>query len=396
MNRREFLHTSTAFGTLSAAGMTARSYAAVLGANDRVSLGVIGLGRRGLIVSNAFVQDPRVRLVALCDVYGEQARNFQTRMQAHLAQPALSVRHQDLLANKDVDAVYIATPDHLHVMIASDALAAGKHVYLEKPTVHHWKDRVVLQEAAQRSGKLLQCGTQQRSGAHYMQAKREFFDTGKLGKVVLVRAVWHDFPWQRRDVPERPKPADLDWDLFLGPAPKVNFEYARYTSWRSFPDYGSGVLADILTHWVDVAQWMLNDSHPIRATSLGGIYDLHGYFQNPDTVSAIVQYKDWNLNFESSVLSLRDESPSVFFQGTSGVLNITRGGYTYTPNGGEAVAFKSTQDLELAHTRNFLDAITNGTPVSAPLGAGLDATLPVQMCLASYWSHKTVTPNDLA
>lgn len=156
------------------------------------------------------------------------------------------------------------------------------------------------------------------------------------------------------------------------------------------------MLADILTHWVDVAQWMLNDSHPIRATSLGGIYDLHGYFQNPDTVSAIVQYKDWNLNFESSVLSLRDESPSVFFEGTSGVLNITRGGYTYSPNQGEPVVFKSTQDLEVAHTRNFLDAITNGTPVSAPLSAGLDATLPVQMCLASYWSHKTVTPNDLA
>ena len=396
MNRREFLHASTAFGTVSAAGMTARSYAAVLGANDRVSLGVIGLGRRGLIVSNAFVQDPRVRLVALCDVYGEQTQNFQSKMQAHLSQPALSVRYQDLLARKDVDAVYIATPDHLHVMIGSDALSAGKHVYLEKPTVHHWKDRVRLEQAAQRSGRLLQCGTQQRSGAHYMQAKREFFDSGKLGKVVFVRAVWHNFPWQRRNVPDMPKPANLDWDLFLGPAPKVKFEYARYTSWRSFPDYGAGLLADILTHWVDVAQWMLNDSQPVSASSLGGIYDLHGYFENPDTVSAIVQYKDWNLNFESSVLSLRDEHPSVFFEGTSGTLNITREGYTYSPNEGEQVVFKSTQNLEVAHTKNFLDAIAMGSPVSAPLSAGLEATLPVQMCLASYWSHKTVTPDDLS
>jgi len=395
MNRREFLHASTAFGTISAAGMTARSYAAVLGANDRVSLGVIGLGRRGLIVSNAFVKDPRVRLLALCDVYGEQTSNFQSKMQAHLSQPAIAVRHQDLLAREDVDAVLITTPDHLHVMIAGDALAAGKNVYLEKPTVHHWKDRGHLQQALQRSGKILQCGTQQRSGAHYAQAKREFFDSGKLGKVVLVRAVWHNFPWQRRDIPDTPKPADLDWDLFLGPAPKVKFEYARYTSWRSFPDYGAGLLADILTHWVDVAQWMLNDSRPVLASSLGGIYDLHGYFQNPDTVSAIVQYKDWNLNFESSVLSLRDEQPSVFFEGTSGTLNITRGGYTFSPNEGEEVVFKSTQDLEVAHTRNFLDAIISGTPVSAPLSAGLEATLPVQMCLASYWSHKTVNPNDL-
>ena len=235
MNRRDFLQTGAAFGAISSSGMTARSYAAVLGANDRVSLGVIGLGRRGLIVSNGFAQDPRARFVALCDVYGEQAKNFQAKMQAHLSQPTLSVRYQDLLARKDVDAVFVATPDHLHVMIGSDALAAGKHVYLEKPTVHHWKDRVRLQQAVQRSGKLLQCGTQQRSGAHYAQAKREFFDSGKLGEVVLVRAVWHNFPWQRRPLPDTPKPPDLDWELFLGPAPKVPYEYPRYTSWRSFP-----------------------------------------------------------------------------------------------------------------------------------------------------------------
>lgn len=396
MNRRKFVQASAAFGAVSTAGMTARSYAAVLGANDRVSLGVIGLGRRGLIVSNGFAQDPRLRIVALCDVYGEQAQNFQAKMAAHLSQPAVSIRHQELLARKDVDAVLVTTPDHLHVMIASAALAAGKHVYLEKPTVHHWKDRGQLAEAVQRSGKTLQCGTQQRSGAHYAQAKREFFDAGKLGKVVLVRAVWHNFPWQRRNLPDSPKPADLDWDLFLGPAPKVPYEYPRYSSWRSFPDYGGGVLADILTHWVDVAQWMLNDAHPVTASALGGIYDLHGYFKNPDTVSAIVAYKDWNLNFESSVLSLRDEHPSVFFEGTNGNLNITRGGYTFTPNEGEPTIFKSTQDLEVAHTRNFLDAITNGTPVSAPLSAGLEATLPVQMCLESYWSHKTATPKDLS
>jgi predicted dehydrogenase len=396
MNRREFVAGAAALGTLSSAGMTARSYAAVPGANDRVHLGVIGLGRRGLIVSHGFVQDPRVRIVALCDVYGEQTRNYESKMQGHLSQPAVSVRHQDLLTRNDVDAVYIATPDHLHVMIASDALSAGKHVYLEKPTVHHWTDRMRLQQALDHSGKLLQCGTQQRSGAHYAQAKREFFDSGKLGKVVLARAVWHNFPWQRRELPDTPKPADLEWNLFLGPAPKVPYEYPRYTSWRSFPDYGAGVLADILTHWVDVAQWMLNDANPVSAAALGGLYDLRGYFQNPDTVSAIVQYKTWNLNFESSVLSLRDEHPSVFFEGTDGTLNITRAGYTYTPNEGEPVILKSTQDLEVAHTRNFLDAIITGTPVSAPLSAGLDATLPVQMCLKSYWSHKTATSEDLS
>lgn len=396
MNRREFVVGAAAVGTLSTAGMTARSYASIAGANDRVSLGVIGLGRRGLIVSNGFVQDPRAQIIALCDIYEAATANYQAKMKDHLAQPATFVRHQELLARKEIDAVYIATPDHLHVMIASDALSAGKHVYLEKPTVHHWQDRIKLKRALDSSGKLLQCGTQQRSGSHYATAKHEFFDSGKLGKVVLVRAVWHNFPWQRRMLSNEPKPADLNWELFLGPAPKVPWEYPRYTSWRSFPDYGGGVLADILTHWVDTAQWMLNDASPLRASALGGLYDLHGYFENPDTCSAIVQYKDWNLNFESSVLAIRDDRPTVFFEGTEGTLNLTRAGYTFTPNQGERVVFNSQQDLEVAHTRNFLDAIVTGSPVSAPLTAGLQATLPVQMCLKSYWSHKIATPEDLS
>jgi predicted dehydrogenase len=396
MNRRDFVVGGAALGAVSTTGMSARSYAAVIGANDRLSLGVIGLGRRGLIVSNGFAQDPRVQIVALCDVYGEMVTAYQGKLKSHLAQPSVDVRHQDLLARKNIDAVLITTPDHLHVNLACDALAAGKHVYLEKPTVHHWPDRVRLEKALAASGKVLQCGTQQRSGAHYMAAKQEFFDSGKLGKVVLVRAVWHNFPWQRRDLPMSPKPADLNWDLFLGPAPKVPYEYPRYTSWRSFPDYGAGVLADILTHWVDVAQWMLNDPHPQRASALGGLYDLHGYFQNPDTVSAIVQYKDWNLNFESSVLSIRDDRPTVFFEGTNGTLNLTRNGYTFAPNQGEPVVFKSTQDLEAAHTKNFVDAVLTGSANSATLRAGLEATLPVQMCLKSYWSHRTATPEDLA
>jgi len=393
MNRRKFLTAAAATGAATA--FTARSYASILGANDRVNLGVIGLGRRATAVTGGFVKDPRVKLAALCDVYGAQTTQFQKHFAANLSSPLISVRYQELLSNKDIDSVFIATPDHLHVQLGSDALDAGKNVYLEKPTVHDWKSRHRLEKAAAASKRVLQCGTQQRSGDHYAQAKQEFFDSGKLGSVVLVRAIWNNFPWQRRDVPPAPKPDDLNWDLFLGPAPKVPYEYVRYTSWRSFPDYGSGVLADILTHWVDVAQWMLNDDKPKRASSLGGIYNLHQNRENPDTVSAIVQYDKWNLSFESSVLSIRDDHPAVLFEGTNGLLNLTRGGYTYTPNEGDPVNFKSTQNLEVAHTKNFLDAVITGSKPSAPLSAGLSATLPVEMSLKSYWSQKVVSQADL-
>lgn len=395
MNRRDFLYSGAAIAAMSTRGMTARSYASVLGANDRVGLGVIGLGRRGTIVSNGFVQDPRVRIVALCDIYGEQTRTFQQRFAQHLAQPSLAVDHHDLLSRKDVDAVLISTPDHLHVEIGCDALNAGKDVYLEKPTVHHWSDHARLSETAAQSKRVLQCGMQQRSGEHYARAKQEYFDNGKLGNVVFVRAVWSNFPWQRRDIKPEPKPADLNWNLFLGPAPKVPYELVRYSSWRSFHAYGNGLLADILTHWVDVAQWMLSDSKPLKATALGGIYVLHQERDNPDTVSAIVQYKNWNLNFESSVLSIRNEHPSVYFEGTEGRLNLTREGYTYTPNKGVPIEVKSTQDLDAAHPKNFLDAIITGSPVSAPITAGIDASRPVAMALQSYWAHATVSVADL-
>ena len=234
----------------------------------------------------------------------------------------------------------------------------------------------------------------QRSPLHARTAGK-IFDAGKLGSVVFARAVWHNFPWQSRNIPSLPKPPGLDWELFLGPAPHVPYETARYSSWRSYHDYGNGLLADILTHWADVAQWMLNDDQPVTAAALGGDFKLQGDLTNPDTVSAIVRYKNWNLNFESTVLSVRNEHPSVFFEGTEGTLNITREGYTFTPNKGEPVEVVNNESLERAHTANFIDAIVTGSKVSAPLEVGLAASLPVMMALQSYWPNKICTKSEL-
>jgi predicted dehydrogenase len=391
MNRRGFLYG----GAAGAAVMSARSYGRILGANDRVGIGIIGLGRRGTIVSGALLEDERAQIVAVCDIYGAQTTAFLSRLPKEHAQPHSSVAYQELLARPDVEAVLISTPDHLHVTMATAALQSGKHVYLEKPTLHRWEDRAALTAAAQKYPQILQCGMQQRSGRHYVEAKQSIFAQKKLGHVLFARAVWHNFPWQQRFVPDAPKPPGLDWQLFLGPAPQVPYEAVRYSSWRYFPDYGAGLLADILTHWVDVAQWMLDDPDPQTATALGGIYHLHDQRENPDTVSAIVQYRGWNLNFESSVLSIRDEHPSVFFEGTEGTLDLSRDGYTFTTNDGHATEISSTESLERAHTRNFLDAIVSGAKVNAPLKAGLEASLPVQMALRSYWSQKTVSQAQL-
>lgn len=392
MNRREFLYTGSA-----TAAMSARSYASILGANDRVSLGVIGLGRRGTIVAGeGFLKDPRVQIVAVCDVYDLHISQFISRLLRNAPRPHTSVEYQEMLGRKDVDAVLISAPDHLHVTIGTAALAAGKDVYLEKPTLHHWSERAALVDAEAKYKKVLQCGMQQRSGAHYIRAKQEIFGEKKLGDVVFARGVWHNFSWQRRNIGPKPKPPGLNWVLFEGPAPHVPYQWIRYTSWRYFPDYGNGLLADIMTHWVDVAQWMQDDAHPKNAVALGGIYSLHDGRINPDTVSSVVQYGNWNFNFESSVLSIRNPDPSVYFEGNEGTLNIARDGYTFTPNEGEPVHVSSTQSLERAHTGNFLDAITSGAKLNAPLQAGIDASVPVQMALDSYWNHKLTSREELA
>lgn len=391
MNRREFLQSAA---TVSAGAMTARSYSQIVGANSKVGLGIVGAGRRGQIVGAAFLKDKRTRLAAIADTYEATCLRVAAQMPPESGEPATYNAHQDLLAHKDVDAVLISAPDHLHATIAYDALAAGKHIYLEKPTLHRWHEQEPLVTSAQKAKVVFQCGMQQRSGSHYQQAKQEYIDSGRLGDIVQVRAVWHDFPWQRRNIPNAPSPAGLDWGRFLGPAPKVPYETVRYGSWRYFHEYGNGLLADILTHWLDVAQWFLNDTAPLSAYATGGIFKLHDQRNNPDTVSAILRYRKWTLNFESSVLPLRNERPSVLFEGTEGLLDIARDGFTYTPYKGAPIRVDSKQDLEVAHTRNFLDAITTSSTPSAPLEAGLQASVPVLLAVQSYWTKQPVTTLD--
>ena len=390
IDRRSFLYSGTA------AALSARSYARVVGANDRIGLGVIGAGRRGTIVTAAFLTDARVEVRGVSDIYDAQTAKFVSALPTAAPKPQAAIAYQDLLANRQIDAVLVSTPDHLHLAVGTAALAAGKHIYLEKPTVQHWEERIPLTNAAAASHQVLQCGMQQRSSSHYLRARDEIFRQNRLGHVLYARAVWHNFPWQCRHIANEPKPEGLHWELFEGPAKHVPYETVRYSSWRYFPEYGNGLLADIMTHWVDVAQWLLDDAEPLRASALGGIYQYHDGRVNPDTVSALVQYKDWNFNFESSVLPIRNDDPSVFFEGTEGTLDLSRSGYTFTPNKGSPVRVEAVRSLEQEHTANFLDAVQLGRPVNAPLHAGIEASLPVQMALRSYWTQKTVARADLA
>lgn len=374
-------------------GISAASYSRILGANDRVGMALIGSGRRGREVMKAFLDTGRAELKVICDIYDVQRdRARQMLATGSGDKPFECSTHEFALARGGVDAVLIGAPDHWHLDLATAAFQAGKHVYLEKPATHQFDEGPKLMRAARMSGKVCTIGTQQRSGAHYKQAREEFFTNpnSKLGKVLFVRTYWSNFPWQARTIQPQAKPAGLDWLRFLGRTPYYEYNHARYDSWRYFPEYGGGVLADILNHWADVAVWLMDDQ-PVDCVASGGIFHAHDGRVNPDTVNAILRFKKgWNLTFESSVHTLRDDRPGLTFMGTEGSLEITRADYVFRPNKGEPVTVKASGSLEIAHASDFLDAIRTGRKPSADVDLALQGVLPCHMARAAYWSGQRV------
>jgi predicted dehydrogenase len=380
MNRRRFAQT---------VAVSAASYQRILGANDRLGVALIGAGRRGREVAGAFLETGKSDLRAVCDVYDVQRNVTIEKLAKTGEKPFQCAAHQDALARPDVDAVIIATPDHLHFDLALDAFKAGKHVYLEKPATHQFEEGAPLLRAARLSGKVCQAGLQQRSGEHYIRAKEDVVARGLLGSVIFIRSAWSNFPWQTRRIPATPKPAGLDWLRFLGRAPYEEYAAVRYDSWRYFPEYGGGVLADIMNHWVDVAQWFMSATAPQNAVASGGVYQCCDGRVNPDTVNAILQYRGgWNFTFESTVHPVRDDRPSVVFLGTEGQLDIARDGYVFRPNKGAPVNVPAKGNLDVAHVEDFLAAIKTGKKPNADIDIGLQGALACHLARAAYWSRK--------
>ena len=172
----------------------------------------------------------------------------------------------------------------------------------------------------------------------------------------------------------------------------MDYQWIRYDAWRYFPDYGGGVLADIFTHWADVAQWFMNDAAPLNAVVSGGQYLFAGDGRvNPDTVNAILQYRGgWNLTFESTVGPVRDDRPGVTFVGTEGTLEMTRTEYVHRPQVGEPVTVKAEGLLETAHAVNFMDAIAGKARLTADVDVAVESCVPQLLARAAYWSRKRV------
>jgi predicted dehydrogenase len=347
MNRRSLIR--------GAAAMSAASYMRVMGANDRIQLGLIGCGDRGEYVMTVFQGSKQVDVAAVCDIYGAKIDKVQ--------QKAVGAKgfsdHRKLLETKTVDAVLIATPDHWHSTCAIDALNVGKDVYVEKPLTLTIDEGPPIVKAARVNNRICQVGMQQRSGENYLQAKRDYIDSGKLGKITMARTWWHGNSYHLRKAPAalQSRPSNLDWARFLGPVKWRDYDPQQYFNFRAYLDFGGGQVTDLFTHWIDVVHMFMGQDNPISASAAGGVYHYKDGRTAPDTINVLLEYpKEWVATFEAT-LAPGIKGAAVEMCGTEGKLYITRQGYEFlsAEKGAQAIKVPYTKDQTIDHVQNFLD-----------------------------------------
>ncbi len=349
------LHSRRSLLRHAALGWSAASYARILGANEKISLGLIGAGGRGRGVMNTFIKTGQVQVTAVCDVFAAHVDQAQS-----MAPGARGFSdHRALLEHRELDAVLIGTPDHWHTAITIDALNAAKDVYVEKPLTLTIEEGPLIVKAARVNNRICQVGMQQRSGKHYIQARDEYFKTGKLGKITLARTWWHGNGAHLRKAPPRlaTQPSNLDWARYLGPVKWRDYDPQQFWNFRAYLDFGGGQVTDLFTHWIDVVHMMLEEDNPVSAVAAGGIYHYKDGRTAPDTINVLLEYPSgWTATFEAT-LAPGITGAGVEICGTEGRLWITRGKSIFTPagRGAQPVEVVSQGDQTIDHVLNFLD-----------------------------------------
>lgn len=340
-----------------ATAMTALSYSRVMGANGSVNMGLIGTGERGRHVMSKFLETKKARLGASCDIY---PANIDKMLQNAPEAKGFG-DHRKLLEVKELDAVLIASPDHWHATHAIDALNAGKDVYVEKPLTLKIEEGPKIVKAARVNERVCQVGMQQRSGKHYIQAKAEFIDSGKLGKIPLVRTWWHGNMYHARKAPAslQQKPSNLDWARFLGPLKWRDWDPQQFWNWRAYLDYGGGQITDLFTHWIDVVHMFMGQDGPISAVAQGGVYVFKDGRTAPDTINVVNEYPgEYQVTFEATLApGVRGEA--IEFCGTKGRLYIDRRKFEFWELGAKepVVGKGEPPDMTIDHVLNFLECV---------------------------------------
>jgi predicted dehydrogenase len=396
VTRREFLDALA----VSAAGLalrtTAKSYSQILGSNERVNFAVIGLNGRGYAhLASLKTNRSTARISHVCDVDGEILKKFSERTKQEMGEaPVAEKDFRKILEQKEIDAITIATPDHWHTAMAIAGLQAGKHVYVEKPCSHNPAEGEMLVQAQQKYKKLVQMGNQQRSSPHTIEIVEKIHD-GLIGRAYLAKSWYVNTRKSIGTGKEVPVPAQLDWNLWQGPAPRRPYkDNVHPYNWHWFRIYGTGESLNNGTHEVDVCRWALGVDYPQRVTASGGRYHFKDDWQFYDTLVTNFEYEDKMISWEGKScegMKVYGRERGSTIMGTTGSVLIDRDGYEiYDLRGNKTSEFKAggtTTSADLvgrdsmtdAHFTNFIAAVRKGEKLNAPIAAGNVAVTMLQL-----------------
>ncbi len=387
-SRRNFL------GKMASGLAVAAAPGSVLGANDRIRLGIIGAGDRGMQIVREAIACPNTEFVAFADIY---TKRFERALSA-APNAKTYLDHRYLLDDKSIDAVLIATPQHLHCEHFTAALDAGKHVYQEKTmafTVDHAKRmRTAYKKAGKRT---VQIGHQSCSSGQVPDAV-SFLNSGTMGKITAIHAHMyrntpHGKPQWSRPIDPTMTPENILWKSFLGEAPKRDFDANRYINWRFFFDYSGGNVYENMCHQLSFWYKTMNLQIPKAATMTGGVYLWKDGREVPDTMNVALEHPEelllsWDSGFGNSQLGATED-----VLGTDGT--ISKGQQIrYTPqkvnrpDGTELTG--QTKTAPNAHMQNFLDCIRSGQTPNCPFDVGFRVSIACRMTVESYLQRRTV------
>jgi predicted dehydrogenase len=405
VNRREFIDAFAAGAAGLAIRATAKSYGQILGSNDRLNFAVIGLNSRGYAHLSALQANKESACIShVCDVDSNILTKFAAATtKAMGAAPATGKDFRKILEQKDVDAISIATPDHWHTPMAIAGLQAGKHVYVEKPCSHNPAEGAMLVEAQKKYGKLVQMGTQQRSSPHTIEIVGKIHD-GLIGRAYYAKAWYSNTRKSIGFGKPAPVPAQLDWDLFQGPAPRRGYtDNVQPYNWHWFKTYGTGEALNNGTHEIDVCRWALDVGYPQRVTSAGGRYQFKDDWQFYDTLVTSFDYPDKMMSWEGKScqgMKFYNRDRGAVIMGTTGTVVVDRDGYElYDLSGRKTSEFKTgkmTSSSDLvgadsmtdAHFRNFIAGIRKGEKLNAPISIGNVSVTILQLSNIAWDVHR--------
>ena len=404
LSRRRFVR-SLAAGAATA--WSAKSYARVMGANERVNFAVIGLnGRAYAHLSSLQANRKDARISHVCDVDSVILGRFASKANAAMGeQPGTEKDFRKVLASKDVDVITIATPDHWHAPMAILGLQAGKHVYVEKPCSFDPHEGALLVAATKKSGRLCQMGSQQRSSPHTIEIVQ------KIHGGLIGRAYWAETWYANRRKPiglgkEVPVPSTLDWELWQGPAPRTAYKNNIHPyNWHWFRRWGTGETLNNGTHEVDVARWALDAAMPERITASGGRYAAKDDWEFYDTLETSFEYPDKLITWKGDCCSgktTHGRDRGVAVHGTGGTVIVDRAGYEIydlqdkrigeyrvpTPAATSSADLVGADSMTDRHFANLIAAIRTGTALNQPVAQGNVAVTMLQLSNVAYFTKR--------